>query len=117
MEKTLFLNKEGRDHRLEILRALARSIASEIDGLLGTTTATPADAHDQVHINLEEEVRRFESDLIRFALFKVGGHQSKAAKLLGVKPSTLHEKIKRHRIPVVVYTPVETYSRIASGAE
>jgi transcriptional regulator with GAF, ATPase, and Fis domain len=49
-------------------------------------------------INLQEEVRRFEIDLIRCALQKTGGHQVRAARLLGMKVTTLNSKIIRYKI-------------------
>ena len=48
--------------------------------------------------SLKEEQRRFEIEMIRKALIRTGGHQSRAARLLGVKVTTLHEKIKRYGI-------------------
>jgi DNA-binding NtrC family response regulator len=39
-------------------------------------------------------VRRFEIDLIRRALEQTGGHQSRAARLLGMNATTLNSKIK-----------------------
>ena len=49
-------------------------------------------------IDLYQEVRRFEARLIRLALQEAGGSQAGAARLLGVKASTLNEKIKRYGI-------------------
>jgi DNA-binding NtrC family response regulator len=40
-------------------------------------------------------VQRYESELIRQALQRTGGNQRRAAKLLGVKVTTLNCKIKR----------------------
>lgn len=45
-----------------------------------------------------EEVRRFEQGLIESALKLAGGHQTRAARLLGVKLTTLNSKIKKYRI-------------------
>jgi DNA-binding NtrC family response regulator len=50
------------------------------------------------HLSLKDELCRFEIELIRKALIQTGGHQTRAARLLGVKVSTLHEKIKRYGI-------------------
>ena len=47
-------------------------------------------------IDLAFEVSRFEKDLIRTALSRTGGRQRPAARLLGVKVTTLHAKIKRY---------------------
>lgn len=48
--------------------------------------------------DLHEEVRRYEISLIVSALEQTGGSQTRAAQLLGVKQTTLNEKIKRYRI-------------------
>jgi DNA-binding protein Fis len=44
------------------------------------------------------EVERFEIRLIKLALNHTGGNQSRAAKLLGIKPTTLNSKIKLYAI-------------------
>jgi DNA-binding NtrC family response regulator len=49
-------------------------------------------------INFYDEVRRFEIDLIRRALEQTGGHQSRAARLLGMNATTLNSKIKTYNI-------------------
>jgi DNA-binding NtrC family response regulator len=46
-------------------------------------------------LGLQEEVQRYESELIREALQRTRGNQRRAAKLLGVKVTTLNCKIKR----------------------
>ena len=46
-------------------------------------------------LGLQEEVQRYESELIRHALQRTGGNQRRAAKLLRVKVTTLNCKIKR----------------------
>lgn len=48
--------------------------------------------------SLHERVREFEADLIKNALAKACGNQRRAAGLLGVKTTTLHQKIKTHGI-------------------
>jgi DNA-binding NtrC family response regulator len=52
----------------------------------------------QRRLSLKEELCRLEIEMIRRALIETGGHQSRAARLLGVKVTTLHEKIKRYGI-------------------
>ena len=47
-------------------------------------------------VNLRDEVRRFEIDLIQRALAQTRGSQVQAAKLLGVNATTLHEKMNRY---------------------
>lgn len=49
-------------------------------------------------VNFYEEVKRFEIDLICRALDQTGGHQSRAARLLGLNATTLNSKIKSNRI-------------------
>lgn len=49
-------------------------------------------------VNFYEEVRRFETDLIQRALEQTGGHQSRAARLLGLNATTLNSKIKSYNI-------------------
>ena len=46
-------------------------------------------------LGLQEEVQRYETELIRHALLRTRGNQRRAAQLLGVKVTTLNCKIKR----------------------
>ncbi len=50
-------------------------------------------------VNFYDEIKKFETDLIRRALNQTGGHQSRAARLLGLNATTLNSKIKSHNIP------------------
>ncbi len=59
---------------------------------------TPTAANGNQKLNLQDEVRKFETDLIRAALVRTAGNQSRAAQLLGVKHTTLNAKIKRYGI-------------------
>jgi DNA-binding NtrC family response regulator len=49
-------------------------------------------------VNFYDEVRRFEIEIIRRALDQTGGHQSRAARLLGMNATTLNSKIKTYNI-------------------
>lgn len=49
-------------------------------------------------IDFYGEVKRFEVELIERALAAAGGHQRRAARLLGLKPTTLNAKIKHYGI-------------------
>jgi len=49
-------------------------------------------------LNFRDAVLRYEIDLIRSALHITGNHQTHAARLLGVKLTTLNSKIKRYNI-------------------
>jgi DNA-binding NtrC family response regulator len=50
-------------------------------------------------VNFYDEVKKFEIDLIRRALDQTSGHQSRAARLLGLNATTLNSKIKSYNIP------------------
>lgn len=50
------------------------------------------------NISLKSMVAKVETELIRAALHLTNGHQVDAAAYLGVKPTTLCEKIKKHDI-------------------
>ncbi|MEJ7624989.1 MAG: sigma-54 dependent transcriptional regulator [Pyrinomonadaceae bacterium] len=49
-------------------------------------------------VNFYDEVKKYEIDLIRRALAQTGGHQSRAARLLGLNATTLNSKIKGYNI-------------------
>jgi transcriptional regulator with GAF, ATPase, and Fis domain len=49
-------------------------------------------------VNFYDQVRKFETDLIRRALDQTNGHQSRAARLLGLNATTLNSKIKTYNI-------------------
>jgi DNA-binding NtrC family response regulator len=66
---------------------------------LGAATSAGASAIDVSRgIDFYDEVRRFEIDIIRRALDQTGGHQSRAARLLGMNATTLNSKIKTYNI-------------------
>ena len=81
------------DNKLEALKMLASSLLTEVTELEKNREAT-----DEVKLDMPEEVRRLEIDMIRCALIRTGGRQRQAARLLNVKPTTLHEKMKRYGI-------------------
>jgi len=82
------------DHRIESLMILAEVTLQEVKLL----KEQPA-VEESVDLDLQTQVRRFEAELIRSALHRTGGCQRRAARLLGVKVTTLNSKIKRYRIP------------------
>jgi DNA-binding NtrC family response regulator len=82
---------EREDLREEVLnpqraaaQASGKSIATQIDLSHG--------------ISFYDEVNRFQIELIRRALEITGGHQSRAAKLLGMNTTTLNSKIRYYNI-------------------
>ncbi len=64
-------------------------------------TVGASDATDIARgVNFYDEVKRFEIDLIRRALDQTSGHQSRAARLLGLNATTLNSKIKSYNIEI-----------------
>jgi DNA-binding NtrC family response regulator len=78
--------------RISYLKILALSLLREI------ASAEKGQGNDT--IDLQAEVRRFETELIRSALIQTGGRQRQAARLLGTKVTTLNTKIKRYNIQI-----------------
>ncbi len=85
----------GTEMQIELLRNLVHTLVDQLEVLGGKTHET---AQDQQSTNLHDEVRRFEIELINSALYRTHGHQMHAARLLGVKTTTLNSKIKRYNI-------------------
>ena len=78
------------NNKLEALKVLANSILLEIASM-----AENSEAVTQTNVDLAGEVERFEVDIIRCALTRSAGRQRRAAALLGIRPTTLHAKMKR----------------------
>src|SRR3954471_17541089 len=86
------LRDEAFESRLSSLRDVAVELLNAVDCLKQTTS------NSTQNLNLDEEVRKFEADLIRAALVRTNGNQARAARLLGVKHTTLNAKIKRYQL-------------------
>jgi transcriptional regulator with GAF, ATPase, and Fis domain len=82
--------------KLNSLREAALAILSQLESL-GVSQNQDVSSAPQ-SLRLYDEVRKFEVTLIRDALNRTGGSQTRAAKLLGVKLTTLNSKIKRYHI-------------------
>lgn len=92
--------------RMKLLKDLASTILDEIQGL--------ATAHEFKLIegfNFYDEVRRFEIDLIQYALKYAEGRQHQAARLLGLKATTLNSKLKQYGLPMKRKSPAPTNER------
>ena len=79
--------------RLDDLRAMVRSLLTELDSL-----GLPVELEAEGGLDLDDELKRYEIGLIRAALDKADGSQTRAARMLGVKVTTLNTKIKRYQI-------------------
>lgn len=87
------LTEANMDDRINTLRETVLQLLQEVESL---TIAAPAGLKSGARLN--DEVRQFEMNLIRTALGRTAGSQTRAAKLLGLKLTTLNAKIKRYQI-------------------
>jgi transcriptional regulator with GAF, ATPase, and Fis domain len=92
--KTAIKSSKVVDCRIASLKALALTLLREIDSL------DKSDGDSSDGLNLQAEVRHFETELIRNALITTGGRQRRAARVLGMKVATLNAKIKRYEIDI-----------------
>jgi|SRR5882672_800762 len=79
--------------KTEVLKTVAYTILRQVYGI---TEPRPLDV--QLGINFYDEVRRFDINLIKQALFHANGKQAAAASLLKLNATTLHSKIKFYGI-------------------
>ena len=86
-------NNKTVDARLNTLRVTVLQLLEEVESL---AISKPVDVKNGARFS--DEVRQFEVSLIRTALGRTSGSQTRAAKLLGLKPTTLNAKIKRYGI-------------------
>lgn len=84
-------------NRLETVKTLTKLLLYEIENLAEISPAK-SDQSEEKAINLNDSVQRYEITLICNALLETHGNQSKAAKKLGMKNTTLHSKIRRYEI-------------------
>ena len=109
MSQLLDYHWPGNVRELEnvIERAVVLTTSDRITpDLLPATVRRPGEAAEVVppppngEVSLKEAVSEYERQLIVRALQETGGVQKHAAEKLKVKPTTLHEMIKRHEIAV-----------------
>jgi transcriptional regulator with GAF, ATPase, and Fis domain len=81
--------------KVDCLKALLYALLAEVKELEQTLSVNP-----QGILNLREEVRRYEINLISSALRQSGGNQKVAARLLNTKTTTLNSKVKSYGIPL-----------------
>ncbi len=79
--------------KLNVMKEIALVLVEEIEALGYVRSVNISRG-----INLHEEMRMFEVHLVQSALERTGGHQTKAAQLLGINLTTLHNKLKRLNI-------------------
>jgi transcriptional regulator with GAF, ATPase, and Fis domain len=81
------------DDRINALTDLVTTLLRELESLRLEQPSRPDSNAD-----LQTRVQEFESNLIRQALRRTSGNQAGAARLLGVKHTTLNAKIHRYKI-------------------
>lgn len=100
-------NSNSSKRAFESILQNAEFLRNEIQRTLRLVTPLPflrvisflaTDEGIEEGIDLEEEVKRIEVQLIKRALTFAGGRQNKAAKLLKLNHTTLNCKIKRYGI-------------------
>jgi DNA-binding protein Fis len=79
--------------KTEVLKTIARALESKAGNPTGVL-----DFDEKRGVKFYEEVTKFEIELIRQALFYTGGNKRAAARLLGLKTSTLNSKVKTYNI-------------------
>lgn len=98
-----------KQNSLEALETLSLLVMREIEVLkVAQASFSFKDAGQK--ISFEDVVQNFEIGLIRNALVHSNGSQTKAAELLGIKLTTLNQKIKRYGISLGLYNEKELQS-------
>ena len=70
----------------------------------------------KTQVSLKEMMAEYERALIVQALIGSAGHQRRAAAILGILPTTLHEKMKRLGIPTRTGLLREEYRKPGEAA-
>lgn len=68
----------------------ANDLLTQLESACDVTAVSPGEG-----FSMYDEVRRFEAELIKWALRLTDGHQSRAAQVLGINATTLNAKITR----------------------
>ena len=94
--RQLQLTLQGFDELETQRRAMLAAAAS----VPGATLDEAVEASERVLPALPVLLAAYERNLLQWALARTGGNQKEAAALLGIRPTTLHEKLKRLRVSV-----------------
>ena len=91
--------KIAKQSRVGRLLDLTNDLSREIETLALDQASTDETGRVQTRlltdgIDLSQEVKKFEINLIKLALNQTRGNQARAARLLNIKPTTLYAKIK-----------------------
>ncbi len=80
--------------RIGIVKQLLNKLLSELDAVNESERVSL-----QENFNLNEQMKNFETDIIRQALYLTDNNQRLAARMLGINYTTLNAKMKRLGIP------------------
>ena len=80
---------------IEVLKVISRALESKADNPMAIL-----DFDHRMGVDFYEEVTKFEIELIRQALVCTKGNQRAAARLLGLKTTTLNTKVKTYNLDV-----------------
>jgi transcriptional regulator with GAF, ATPase, and Fis domain len=99
----LALAGNSTESRVRRLVDLASSVMREAqilarDKVFADESTKPEDLDVAAGVDFYGEVKRFETALIKLALGEAGGNQARAARLLGLRATTLNSKIKLYNI-------------------
>jgi len=103
LKKSRLIPPTIEEIRIASLKVLALTLLRQVESLEKQIAS-----ENTPELNLQQEVQRFEVAIIRSALAKTGGRQRRAARLLGLKVTTLNTKIKRHKITLEKQSDNET---------
>lgn len=101
-------NPELVANRLDALKTLTKLLLYEVESLAEVSPSIKLSEHNGA-INLNDQVQRFEMKLISDAMLSAKGNQRKAAKMLGMKTTTLHAKLKRYEIDSIGLTTQKAF--------
>jgi DNA-binding NtrC family response regulator len=92
-----------KQNQLEALKSLSQLLLREINSLEEMPSTLEKEIEREKPISLLNELQRFEVKMIRCALIRTMGNQTRAARLLGLKHTTLHAKLSRYKIDLTEF--------------
>lgn len=87
------ISPEFETLKAEVIKGIARALELNADDCAGIL-----DLDERRGVDFYEEVTNFEVDLIKQALAHTNGNQRAAARLLGLKTTTLYTKVKSYKL-------------------
>jgi len=97
-------------HDLEYLKSVCLLLLHEIESLQRMVPSVVQNDRISEDFSLSDEIKHIETEFIKHALVRAKGRQNVAAKLLGIKKTTLHEKIRRYGIIPINFEPIADQS-------